>query len=122
LAVEAIHAGFGAYFITTHDPVADLGRAYREGRFDRRLRVYLAPKVLILDEMGYLPLDDLGRTIFFQLISARYERGSMIVTSNKSYGDWGSIFGDSIIATAILDRLLHHSTTVAMEGTQIQFT
>ena len=74
--------------------INDLGRAYREGRLDRRMRVYLAPKVLIIDEMGYLPLDDLGATIFFQLISARYERGSIIVTSNKSYGDWGSIFGD----------------------------
>jgi DNA replication protein DnaC len=74
--------------------------------------VYLAPKVLICDEMGYLPLDELGATIFFQLVSARYERGSIILTSNKSYGDWGSIFGDPIIATAILDRLLHHSTTI----------
>jgi len=58
------------------------------------MRVYLAPKVLIIDEMGYLPLDDMGATIFFQLVSARYERGSIILTSNKSYGDWGSIFGD----------------------------
>jgi IstB-like ATP binding protein len=66
----------------------------------------------VIDEVGYLPLDDLGATIFFQLVSARYERGSIILTSNKSYGDWGSIFGDSIIATAILDRLLHHSTTI----------
>src|ERR1051325_10677427 len=70
----------------------------------------------IIDEMGYLPLDDLGATIFFQLVSARYERGSIILTSNKSYGDWGSIFGDPIIATAILDRLLHHSTTVNIRG------
>lgn len=66
--------------------------------------------------MGYLPLDDLGTTIFFQLVSARYERGSIILTSNKSYGDWGAIFGDPIIATAILDRLLHHSTTVNIRG------
>jgi DNA replication protein DnaC len=116
LAVEAIHAGFGAYFITAHDLVTDLGRAYREGRLDRRLRIYLAPKVLVIDEMGYLPLDDLGATIFFQLVSARYERGSIILTSNKSYGDWGAIFGDPIIATAILDRLLHHSTTVNIRG------
>jgi hypothetical protein len=93
-----------------------VGRAYREGRLDRRMRVYLAPKVLIIDEMGYLPLDDLGATIFFQLVSARYERGSIILTSNKSYGDWGSIFGDPIIATAILDRLLHHSTTINIRG------
>lgn len=115
-AEAAIQAGFGAYFITAHDMVTDLGRAYREGRLDRRMRIYLAPKVLVVDEMGYLPLDDLGATIFFQLVSARYERGSIILTSNKSYGDWGSIFGDPIIATAILDRLLHHSTTVNIRG------
>src|SRR5581483_8250917 len=116
LAEAAIQAGCGAYFRTAHDLVNDLGRAYREGRLDRRLRVYLAPKVLIIDEMGYLPLDELGATIFFQLVSARYERGSSILTSNKSYGDWGSIFGDQIIATAILDRLLHHSTTINIRG------
>jgi DNA replication protein DnaC len=116
LAEAAIQAGFGAYFMTAHDLVHDLGRAYREGRLDRRMRVYLAPKVLIIDEMGYLPLDDLGATIFFQLVSARYERGSIILTSNKSYGDWDSIFGDQIIATAILDRLLHHSTTINIRG------
>ena len=102
--------------MTAHDLVTDLARAYREGRLDRRMRVYLAPKVLIIDEMGYLPLDDMGATIFFQLVSARYERGSIILTSNKSYGDWGSIFGDPIIATAILDRLLHHSTTINIRG------
>ena len=116
LAQAAIQAGFGAYFITAHDLVTDLGRAYREGRLDRRMRIYLAPRVLIVDEMGYLPLDDMGATIFFQLVSARYERGSIIVTSNKSYGEWDSIFGDPIIATAILDRLLHHSTTINIRG------
>jgi DNA replication protein DnaC len=116
LAVEAVRSGFGAYFITAHDLVSDLGRATRENRLDRRLRVYLAPKVLVIDEMGYLPLDAVGATIFFQLVSARYERGSVILTSNKSYGEWGSIFGDPIIATAILDRLLHHATTVNIRG------
>jgi DNA replication protein DnaC len=105
LAESAIRAGQPAYFMTAHDLVDDLGRAYREGRLDRRMKVYLAPKLLIIDEMGYLPLDGLGATIFFQLVSARYERGSIILTSNKSYGDWGTIFGDPIIATAILDRL-----------------
>jgi DNA replication protein DnaC len=116
LAEASIRAGQAAYFMTAHDLVDDLGRAYREGRLDRRMKVYLAPKVLIIDEMGYLPLDDLGATIFFQLISARYERGSIVLTSNKSYGDWGGIFGDPIIATAILDRLLHHSTTINIRG------
>lgn len=116
LAEASIQAGFGAYFITAHDLVSDLSRAMRESRLDRRMRIYLAPKVLVIDEMGYLPLDEMGATIFFQLVSARYERGSIILTSNKSYGDWGSIFGDPIIATAILDRLLHHSTTVNIRG------
>ena len=116
LAEAAIRSGLGAYFITAHDLVSDLGRAYREGRLDRRMRIYLAPRVLVIDEVGYLPLDDLGATIFFQLVSARYERSSIILTSNKSYGDWGSIFGDPIIATAILDRLLHHSTTINIRG------
>jgi DNA replication protein DnaC len=116
LAEAAIRAGQAAYFMTAHDLVNDLGRAYREGRLDRRMKVYLAPKVLVIDEMGYLPLDELGATIFFQLVSARYERGSIILTSNKSYGDWGGIFGDPIIATAILDRLLHHSTTLNIRG------
>jgi DNA replication protein DnaC len=116
LAEAAIRAGQAAYFMTAHDLVEDLGRAYREGRLDRRMKVYLAPKVLIIDEMGYLPLDEMGATIFFQLVSARYERGSIILTSNKSYADWGSVFGDPIIATAILDRLLHHSTTINIRG------
>jgi DNA replication protein DnaC len=116
LAEAAIQAGQAAYFMTAHDLVTDLGRAYREGRLDRRMRIYLAPKVLVIDEMGYLPLDDLGATIFFQLVSARYERSSIILTSNKSYGDWGTVFGDPIIATAILDRLLHHSTTINIRG------
>lgn len=116
LAEAAIQAGQAAYFMTAHDLVSDLGSAYREGRLQRRMRIYLAPKVLVIDEMGYLPLDDLGATIFFQLVSARYERGSIILTSNKSYGDWGSIFGDPIIATAILDRLLHHSMTINIRG------
>ncbi len=116
LTETAIQSGQAAYFMTAHDLVTDLGRAYREGRLDRRLRIYLAPKVLIIDEMGYLPLDEIGATIFFQLVSARYERGSIILTSNKSYGEWGTIFGDPIIATAILDRLLHHSTTLNIRG------
>ena len=98
--------------MTAHDLVEDLGRTYREGRLDRRMKVYLAPKLLIINEMGYLPMDELGATILLELVSARYERGSIVLTSNKSYGDWGSIFGDPAIATAILDRLPHDSTTI----------
>jgi hypothetical protein len=80
------------------------------------MRVYLSPLVLVIDEMGYPPMDVLGATIFFQLVIGRYERGSIILTSNKSYAEWGGVFRDTIIATAILDRLLHHSTTTNIRG------
>lgn len=116
LAIEAIRGGFGAYFITANDLINDLGKAAREGKLERRMRLYLHPKVLIVDEVGYLPLDPMGATIFFQLVSARYERGSIILTSNKSYTDWGAVFGEQTIAAAILDRLLHHSTTINIRG------
>jgi DNA replication protein DnaC len=116
LAIEAIRGGFGAYFVTAYDLVTDLGKAAREGKLERRLRVYLHPKVLVIDEVGYLPLDEVGATLLFQLISARYERGSILLTSNKSYGEWGQIFGEHTLAAAILDRLLHHSTTINIRG------
>jgi len=116
LCIEAIRGGFSAYFATAHELGVELGKAAREGRLAEKLRVYLRPKVLVVDEVGYLPLDKVGATIFFQLISARYERGSIVLTSNKSYGDWGEIFGELTLASAILDRLLHHSTTINIRG------
>jgi DNA replication protein DnaC len=116
LAIEAIRGGNSAYFMTANHLVNDLGKAAREGKLDQRMRLYLRPKVLIVDEVGYLPLDPIGATIFFQLVSARYERGSIILTSNKSYTDWGAVFGEQTIAAAILDRLLHHSTTINIRG------
>jgi DNA replication protein DnaC len=116
LTIEAIRAGFSAQFITAHDLVSDLGKAAREGRLERRLRSFVNPRVLVVDEMGYLPLDEVGATVFFQLVTVRYERGSILLTSNKSYGDWGSVFGDAVMATAVLDRLLHHSITVNIRG------
>lgn len=116
LSIEAMKGGFSTYFVTAHELVADLGRAAREGKLERRLRVYLHPKVLVIDEVGYLPLDDVGATIFFQVVSARYERGSILLTSNKSYGEWGTIFGEHTLASAILDRLLHHATTLNIRG------
>ena len=116
LAIEAMRGGFSAYFVTAHDLVADLGKAAREGRLEHRMRMYLRPKVLVIDEVGYLPLDPVGATVLFQLVSARYERGSILLTSNKSYTDWGQVFGEQTIAAAILDRLLHHSTTLNIRG------
>jgi len=116
LAMQSVRGGTSAYFITANEMIQDLSCAAREARLTKRLQVYVRPRVLIIDEMGYLPLDTLGATLLFQLVSARYERGSIILTSNKSYGDWGSVFGDPVLATAILDRLLHHSTTINIRG------
>lgn len=116
LAVAAIEGGQSAYFVSAHDLVTELGKAVREGKLESRLRHYLKARVLVIDEVGYLPLDSVGATVFFQLVSARYERGSILLTSNKSYSDWGSVFGETTIATAILDRLLHHSTTLNIRG------
>ncbi|MDR3405341.1 MAG: IS21-like element helper ATPase IstB [Chthoniobacter sp.] len=116
LAICAISGGFGAYFVSAYDMVADLTDAMRQGRLRKRMAIYLRPKVLVIDEVGYLPLDQMGATVFFQIVTARYERGSIILTSNKSYADWGTFFGDQTIATAILDRLLHHSTTLNIRG------
>lgn len=116
LALEAIRAGFSAQFFTAHDLVSDLGKAAREGKLNQRLRTLVTPKVLIIDEMGYLPLDDVGATLLFQLVTARYERGSIVLTSNKSFGDWGSVFGDTVMATAVLDRLLHHASVINIRG------
>jgi DNA replication protein DnaC len=116
IAIEAVSRGVGVYFVTANALADDLRRAYHENRLERRMRVYLAPRVLVIDEMGYLPLDNLAATMLFQLISARYERGSIILTSNKGFAQWGEIFGDPVIATAILDRLLHHSHIVNIRG------
>jgi IstB-like ATP binding protein len=80
------------------------------------MSLLVKPKLLILDEMGYLTLDSFAATCLFQWVSERYEKGSIILTSNKSYGDWGAIFADNVIASAILDRLLHHSTTINIKG------
>ena len=116
LAVEAIQSGHSAYFTTAYDLVSDLSRAVKEHRFEKRMRVYVRPDLLIIDEMGYLPLEGDAATILFQLVTARYERGSILLTSNKSYVEWDTICGDPIIATAILDRLLHHSVTINIRG------
>ena len=116
LGLAATEQGLAVYFVTAHTLVQDLRRAHAENRLERRLRVYTAPKLLMIDELGYLAMDSLEATLFFQLISARYTRGSIVLTSNKSFCDWGQIFGDTVIATAILDRLLHHSVVVNIRG------
>lgn len=116
LGIRAIEQGYGVYFVRAHDLLEDLRRAQEEHRLDRRMRVYLAPKVLIIDEFGVWPYERLAATALFTLISARYERGSVILTSNKGFSEWGEVLGDAVIATAILDRLLHHSHVVNIRG------
>jgi DNA replication protein DnaC len=116
LAAEAVRGGFSAYFSTAHDLTGALGRAGRQNKLEAQMKVYLRPRVLVIDEVGYLPLDALGANLLFQLISARYEKGSIVLTSNKSYSEWGSVFGETTIAAALLDRLLHHSTTLNIRG------
>jgi len=93
-----------------------LTRAHQENRIEEKLKQLVQPKLLIIDEIGYLPLDRLGANLFFQLVSRRYERGSILITSNQSLAGWGQVFGDQVIATAVLDRLLHHSITVNIRG------
>ncbi|OAZ99740.1 AAA family ATPase [Halomonas sp. G11] len=116
LAVKAAEAGHRVLFMTLDRLVSTLMRARQENRLDRQLQQLTYPKVLVLDEMGYLPMTREEASLFFRLINRRYERASTILTSNKSFMDWGEIFGDQVIATAILDRLLHHSTTLNIKG------
>ena len=116
LALRSIENGYGAYFVRAYDLMEDLRKARAEHRLDRRMRVDLAPKVLIVDEFGIWPYDRDAATAFFSLISARYERGSIILTSNKGFAEWGELLGDTVIATAILDRLLHHSHVLNIRG------
>jgi len=116
LAVAACQAGFSIYFTTLDDLVRRLRTAEATGRFNRQLQAFLRPAVLVVDEVGYLPLDRAEANMFFQLITRRYERGTMIVTSNKSFTEWGGVLGDDVLATAILDRLLHHCDVIAING------
>lgn len=86
------------------------------GRIHRKMKALSKPDILIIDEVGYASMETEVAHYFFQIVSNRYEKGSIILTSNKSYGSWGDVFGDNIVATAILDRLLHHSTTINIKG------
>ena len=116
LAKKAIENGYGAYFVRACDLMEDLRKARAEHNLDRRMRVYLAPKVLVVDEFGIWPYDRESATAFFTLVSARYERGSVILTSNKGFGEWGELLGDTVIASAVLDRVLHHSHVLNIRG------
>ena len=116
LGTAAIAQRNHVYFLTMVDLIEMLHRDAKEDRLGHRLRTLCKPKLLILDEMGYFPLDRMAAQFLFQLVSRRYRRGSIILTSNKSFGEWGDVFSDHVLATAILDRLLHFSTTINIRG------
>jgi DNA replication protein DnaC len=116
LGLKAIQHGYRVLFTTAAAMIATLTKALTENRLEEKFKLYTIPRLLILDEIGYLPIDRQGANLFFQLISRRYERGPVILTSNQSFANWGEIFGDRVIATAILDRLLHHGITVTIRG------
>ncbi len=116
LGVKAVEAGYSVLFLTLEALMTRLVKAFHENRLERSLQQLVYPKVLIIDEIGYLPLSNLEASLFFRLVARRYERASLIVTSNKSFLDWGEIFNDPVLATAVLDRLLHYSTTLNIKG------
>jgi DNA replication protein DnaC len=113
---EAIVAGYTVLFTPSTTLVAQLARGQVDGRLEERLTHYAKPKLLIVDELGYLPFEPDAAHLFFQLVSRRYERGAILVTSNRAVSEWGTVFGDAVVATAILDRLLHHSHVLTIRG------
>ena len=116
LGRKVVEHGASALFVPALGLVAQLMRAESEGHLEERLTHLTKPKLLIIDELGYLPFERRAAHLLFQLVNRRYERGSMILTSNQPVGNWGEVFGDAVLATAILDRLLHHSHVITIKG------
>ncbi len=116
LGVAAVKAGRSVYRCSLAELIEALSKAEREGRLAEKLRFYMRASLLIVDEIGYLPITPGGANLFFQLVNARYEKGAMILTSNRGFAEWGEVFGDPVVATALLDRLLHHAVVVQIEG------
>jgi DNA replication protein DnaC len=108
--------GASCLFVPAMALVAQMIRAETEGRLEERLAHLTKPALLVIDEVGYLPFERQAANLLFQLVNRRYERGSIILTSNQPVGNWGEVFGDSVMATAILDRLLHHSHVITIKG------
>lgn len=117
LGLAACHAGYRVRFATAIDIINGLSAAQNAGRLAKEVRQYIRPELLIIDELGYLPIDQRGADLLFQIISQRYERGSIVLTTNKAYKHWPSMFNnDSTLTSAILDRVLHHAETIIIEG------
>lgn len=116
LGILAIEHKYSTYFVNCHNLIQNLLKASHENRLEERLKQYSKYKILIIDEIGYLPTNIEGANLFFQLIARRYEKHSTILTTNKNFGEWGDIFQDLTISAAILDRVLHHSTVIKIVG------
>ena len=116
LGHRAIEAGYRVYYTTAADLVARTSRAALDGRWANTMRFWNGPQLLIIDELGYLPMPGEAASHLFQVISRRYEHGSIILTTNRGIADWGQIFEDTTVAAAILDRLLHHATFLQIDG------
>lgn len=117
LGYAACQEGYAVRFANAISVINDLAAAQKRGLLKKQLKKYLLPELLVLDELGYLPIDQHGADLLFQVISQRYERGALVLTTNKPFKQWASIFNnDSTIASAVLDRLLHHAETVVIEG------
>lgn len=116
LGVEAAKKRNSVYFITCNDLINNLLIAYRENKLDIRIKHYVSYKLLIIDEIGYLPIDKIGSNLFYQLISKRYEKKSTIITTNMTFDRWSEVFGNATVANAILDRLVHHSEIINIKG------
>jgi len=116
LGRAAIETGHTVLFIPATALIASLAKAHTEGRLADQLAFFAKPKLLIIDELGYLPLERASAHVFFQLVTRRYERGSILLTTNQPVTEWGHVFGDEMIAAAVLDRLLHHSHTLVVHG------
>ncbi|MGH2792639.1 MAG: IS21-like element helper ATPase IstB [Actinomycetota bacterium] len=116
LGSRAVEAGYRVYYTTAADLAARCRRAALEGRWATTMRFFNGPQVLIVDELGYLPLAGDAASSFFQVVARRYEHGSIILTTNRNIASWSEIFEDAVVATAILDRLLHHASVLAIDG------
>jgi DNA replication protein DnaC len=116
LGRKVVEQGHTARFTTATALLATLGKAESERNLAEKLTEYSKPRLLIIDELGYLPFERRAAHLFFQLVNRRYEKGSLLVTTNQRVSEWGNVFGDEVLATAILDRLLHHSHTILITG------
>lgn len=116
LGMIAAEHRYSTYYINCHNLITQLNKAHYENRLQERLKNFAKYKVLIIDEIGYLPMDIQGANLFFQLIAKRYERNTTIFTSNKAFSAWNEVFSDITIASAILDRILHHCQVISIKG------